>query len=454
MEPSSPPPPPPPSTTDKKPHQSRPHARITIPGSLVGWWQWWIPSSPPPPIFLLTLISFSTLLFSFSAASDLQPTPTRPASPPTQVINARDTNQGRFNSTLFVAAVSVAAAVALFLALFAMVSFSCFGFRIPSRKNRVINDDGDVESDVGSKMDFGVRRLSWDDVRVSTNGFEKVIGSGGFSVVYCGALPVPRPPFSKPVGAFKVHSNSERLHQGFREELSILLKLDHPNIVKLHAYCDDQEGGALVFEYVPNGTLQENLHESSRSLELPWSARVSVAYQLALALEYLHEQCELHVVHGDVKSSNILLDKNLNVKLCDFGSAKMGFSAALAPPGPTRKHLITGSPGYVDPHYLRTGISSKKNDMYSFGVVLMELLTGLEAFCLETGRMLTSRVVSGSGDVNPDLIDPRLGSEYDAEESRVMSQIAATCVRGSPSLRPSASEVVAVMRQHVRVTRR
>ncbi|CAM8978701.1 unnamed protein product [Rhodiola kirilowii] len=403
----------PPPSSDKKSNQADPHAWTWIPQSLV-----------PHPVFQINFITFSTFLISFSAAA------------PTSFA-ATDSPKSGLNTIVLIITVTVSSIIAVFV----MLWLGCFRFRSNTRKNRVVNED--VERPKSEEEEeVKVRQLSWDEVNILTNGFEKVIDSGGFSVVYYGTLPF-NPKFSSAVGAaFKVQNSSERLNQVFKEELSILLKLNHPNIVKLYAYCDDQEQGALVFEYVEKTTLQKNL----KSLE--WCTRVSIAYQLALALEYLHEQCELHVVHGDIKASNILLDSCFNVKLCDFGSAKMGFSAGLAP---SRKHLITGSPGYVDPHYLRTGISSKKNDIYSFGVVLMELLTGLEPFCNETGRMLASRVVNGSGHVDQELVDRRLGGEYDLEEWRVMGEIAATCVRGSPSLRPSASEIICSMRQNVGV---
>jgi serine/threonine protein kinase len=156
----------------------------------------------------------------------------------------------------------------------------------------------------------------------------------------------------------------------------------------------------LVFEYVSNGTLQDKLHgagreirESSRSTVLSWRKRMAIAYQLAQALEYLHEKCPLQIVHGDIKPSNILLDEQLNCKLCDFGFAKMGFSSTVMSSN-NRKQVMMGSPGYTDPHYLRTGIASKKNDVYSYGVIILELVTGMEAFCEERGQgqLLTSMI--------------------------------------------------------------
>lgn len=169
-----------------------------------------------------------------------------------------------------------------------------------------------------------------------------------------------------------------------------------------------------MFEYVPNGNLQDKLHTAKTTRirrggrktaagaggdeeeqgVLSWNSRIKIAFQLAQALEYLHHQCPLQIVHGDIKASNILLDHQLNCKLCDFGSAKMGFASSVFPPSPPppppMSRMMVGSPGYTDPHYLRTGIASKKNDVYSFGVILLELITGREALCSRTGHKLTS----------------------------------------------------------------
>jgi serine/threonine protein kinase len=225
----------------------------------------------------------------------------------------------------------------------------------------------------------------------------------------------------------------------------------------------------MVFEYVPNGSLQEKLHDAEReSLVLSWRSRMTVAFQLAQALEYLHEKCTPQIVHGDIKASNILLDEHLNCKLCDFGFAKMGFASTVQPPSsspysssssssPLRmKQVMMGSPGYTDPHYLRTGIASKKNDVYSFGVVLLELVTGMEAFCSEREQFLTSilrpmlRNVSelGAREV-AEMVDPRLAWDYDLEEARAILSISALCLGQSPILRPSASSILQSFKENI-----
>lgn len=221
--------------------------------------------------------------------------------------------------------------------------------------------------------------------------------------------------------------------------------------------------GALVFEYVPNGNLQEKLHgrpaTAKTAAVLPWKIRLTIAFQLAQAIEYLHEKCSLQIVHGDVKSSNILLDERFNCKLCDFGSAKMGFSSAVAnpPSSPFRaKQLMVGSPGYTDPQYLRTGIASKKNDIYSFGVVLLELITGKEAFCSEKGQLLTSIVppaIREGGGIKPwevaELVDPRLQGDFEGGEAEALLSIAAACTSQAPAPRPAIGGVLQMMRERM-----
>ncbi|XP_010538891.1 PREDICTED: probable receptor-like protein kinase At4g10390 [Tarenaya hassleriana] len=303
---------------------------------------------------------------------------------------------------------------------------------------------------VGSAV--SVRSYNWDEVESVTSNFARVVGSGGYSSVYMARLPGSDKP-----AALKVHVGSHRLYQVFRAELDVLLRLRHPNIVKLLGYFDDsEENCALLLEYLPHGTLQENLHCNSKQV-LPWRNRTAIAFQLAQAIEHMHDKCSPQIVHGDVKSSNVLLDRCFNCKICDFGSAKIGFSSMVQPPAmsPRSKHVtVVGSPGYTDPHYLRTGIASKKMDMYGFGVVVLELVSGKEAFSAENGVMLVHmaspliREVLDSGsdkaeDKVREFLDPRLSREgLDMDEVKAMLVVAALCLRSPPSLRPSASQVV------------
>ncbi|XP_037427078.1 salt tolerance receptor-like cytoplasmic kinase 1 [Triticum dicoccoides] len=302
----------------------------------------------------------------------------------------------------------------------------------------------------------GARQLSWAQVEAMTSGFTSaVVGEGGFSTVYLARLAGSG---SSQLAAVKVHRSSERLRRAFRQELDALLRVRHPHIVRLLAFCDQRDEGVLVLEFAPNGSLHDHLHgrdgdgstKAAPAATMPWARRAAVALQVARALEYLHDRCEPQVVHGDVKASNVLLDAAMGARLCDFGSARAGFSASAAvaarPP-----RAVLGSPGYVDPHYLRSGVLTKKSDVYSLGVLLLELLTGTQPF--SDGRLLTSAVApmikagSCSCDDVRRLVDQRLGSRYDAAEAATVATLAAACVGDNPALRPSMADVVRTLEQ-------
>jgi serine/threonine protein kinase len=286
------------------------------------------------------------------------------------------------------------------------------------------------------------RRFAWAEIESVTAGFSsRVIGQGGFSTVYLACLSSSR------LGAVKVQRSSERLHRAFCQELGVLLSLRHPHVVRLLGYCDERDEGVLVFEYAPNGDLHERLHGRGKPA-LPWARRMAIAFQVAMALEHLHEARDPAVIHGDIKASNVLLDASLDAKLCDFGFAHVGFSAALQPPpeaaaSRASARPVMGSPGYVDPHFLRSGVATKKSDVYSYGVLLLELLTGREAICADTGSRLTAAVgpTLSEGKV-ADVVDRRLGDEYDAHEAATVASLALRCVSDGPGLRPSMAEVV------------
>ncbi|XP_031478303.1 salt tolerance receptor-like cytoplasmic kinase 1 [Nymphaea colorata] len=291
---------------------------------------------------------------------------------------------------------------------------------------------------VPAKSGSEVKRMSWAEVRRITDGFASAVGEGGFSTVYRARLG------GSGLGAAKVIRSSERLNREFRQELDVLLQVRHDNIVKLLGYCDETEEGVLLFELAANGNLHERLHGKKEGEVLTWQQRKSIAVGVARAIEHLHDGCDSPVVHCDIKSSNVLLDERLAPKLCDFGSARVGFSSTVLRPTASP---VMGSPGYVDPYYLRTGLASKKTDIYSFGVLLLEIVTGIEPFCSETERLLTRVVADVVRDPAraPEIVDPQLTGRFDPEEARAVVSVAASCLRDQPALRPSMAEVAALL---------
>nr|GEZ88470.1 probable receptor-like protein kinase At4g10390 [Tanacetum cinerariifolium] len=253
----------------------------------------------------------------------------------------------------------------------------------------ISSDDHSSEAaDCGSNTFSSSKAFSWDEITKASKNFSKVIGSGGFSTVYLARL-------TGVLTAVKIQSCcTDRLARIHDQELQILLTLQHhPNIVNFLGHSSSCDEHALLFEYVSN-------------------------------------------------------DQHYNCKLCDFGSAKLGFTSMVLPPSCTKTNrmMIMGSQGYVDPHYLKTGLVSKKNDIYSYGVVLLELITGKEAFSMERGDNLT-QIIEKIVCVE-DVVDPRL-MKYDAfdiEEVKGMVKMAGKCIGCSPMARPSATEIVASMK--------
>lgn len=233
------------------------------------------------------------------------------------------------------------------------------------------SSDGSSSSNVSSDIpNIGWGRwYSLRELEVATRGFsgENVVGEGGYGIVYKGVLED-----GSTVAVKNLLNNKGQAEKEFKVEVEAIGKVRHKNLVGLVGYCADGPQRILVYEYVDNGTLEQWLHGDVGGVSpLTWDIRMKIAIGTAKGLAYLHEGLEPKVVHRDVKSSNILLDKNWNAKVSDFGLAKLlGSEASYVT---TR---VMGTFGYVSPEYASTGMLSEWSDVYSFGVLLMELITG------------------------------------------------------------------------------
>lgn len=221
------------------------------------------------------------------------------------------------------------------------------------------------------------------------------------------------------------------------------MKVNHGNLVKLEGFCIDAEEANcyLVYEYVENGSLYSWLHED-RTESLNWKTRLRIAIDVANGLQYIHEHTRPRVVHKDVKSSNILLDSNMRAKIANFGLAKSGMNAITM-------HIV-GTQGYIAPEYLADGVVSTKMDVFSFGVVLLELITGKEAID-EEGNLLWSSALRtfevGSeqekGRRLREWLDRAILKETCSMESLMsVLNVALACLHREPTKRPSMVDIV------------
>ncbi|XP_045830435.1 lysM domain receptor-like kinase 3 isoform X2 [Trifolium pratense] len=285
--------------------------------------------------------------------------------------------------------------------------------------------------------------FSYQELAKATNNFnlDHKIGQGGFGAVYYAELRGEKTAIKK----MDVQASTE-----FLCELKVLTHVHHLNLVRLIGYC--VEGSLfLVYEHIDNGNLGHYLHGIGKE-PLPWSSRVQIALDSARGLEYIHEHTVPVYIHRDVKSANILIDKNLRGKVADFGLTK------LIEVGSSTLHTrLVGTFGYMPPEYAQYGDISPKIDVYAFGVVLFELISAKNAV-LRTGETVAESkgLVALFGEalnqIDPleglrKLVDPRLKENYLIEDVLKMAELGRACTRDNPLLRPSMrSAVVALMR--------
>eukprot|EP01018_Ginkgo_biloba_P025021 Gb_02429 [translate_table: standard] len=288
----------------------------------------------------------------------------------------------------------------------------------------------------------GARWFSFQELRKSTNNFSESneIGSGSYGKVYKGILPGG----GEMVAIKRAQQESMQGGAEFKNEIELLSRVHHKNLVGLIGFCFEQGEQMLVYEYMPNGTLRESL-SGRTGIQLDWRRRVRIALGSAKGLSYLHELANPPIIHRDVKSSNILLDENLNAKVADFGLSKLVADGGIDAGG--KGHVSTqvkGTLGYLDPEYYMTQQLSEKSDVYSFGVVLLEIITAKQP--IERGKYIVREVRTalerGGMRALNELLDPLLRDSYSLTGLEGFVELALRCVEEAGADRPSMSEVV------------
>ncbi|KAJ9190181.1 hypothetical protein P3X46_001409 [Hevea brasiliensis] len=283
--------------------------------------------------------------------------------------------------------------------------------------------------------------FSYEELAIATNSFSdaNLVGQGGFGYVHKGVLSD-----GKVVAIKQLKAGSRQGEREFQAEIEIISRVHHRHLVSLVGYCITGVQRMLVYEYIPNNTLEFHLHGKERPA-MNWSTRMKIAVGSAKGLAYLHEDCQPKIIHRDIKSANILLDDIFEAKVADFGLAKHSLD--------TDTHVSTrvmGTFGYMAPEYASSGKLTEKSDVFSFGVVLLELITGrrpvdrtqsfLDDSIVDWARPLLKQALEeGTYDA---LVDPKLQGEYDSSEMSRMISCAAACIRHSARLRPQMSQIV------------
>ncbi|MQL94896.1 hypothetical protein Taro_027558 [Colocasia esculenta] len=241
--------------------------------------------------------------------------------------------------------------------------------RASEEEDEYMGDDATIEEELADGR--GPKKLPYRELVAATNNFaeEGKLGEGGFGSVYKGRLGVPR----MEVAIKRISRSSRQGKKEYISEVKIISRLRHRNLVQLIGWCHGRGQFLLVYEFMSNGSLDAHLFGAGRGL-LPWPARYKIAQGLAAALLYLHEEWEQCVVHRDVKSSNVMLDAYFNAKLGDFGLAKL-----IDHERGSQTTVLAGTMGYMAPEYATTGRASKESDVYSYGVVVLEIACGRRA---------------------------------------------------------------------------
>ncbi|GMP52144.1 hypothetical protein CsSME_00018082 [Camellia sinensis var. sinensis] len=290
----------------------------------------------------------------------------------------------------------------------------------------------------------GPRQFSYRELKIATKGFHssRIIGHGAFGTVYKAYLVS-----SATISAVK---RSKHTHEGkteFLAELTIIASLRHKNLVQLQGWCVEKDELLLVYEFMPNGSLDQVLYDQSeRGNLLKWVYRYNIAVGLASVLTYLHQECEQQVIHRDIKASNIMLDGKFNARLGDFGLARLMDHGVKSPVST----LTAGTVGYLAPEYLQCGKPTEKTDVFSYGVVVLEVCCGKRPIEREQGTQRMVNLIDFVWGLHSEgkimeAADVRLKGEFEESEMRKLLLMGLSCANLDSEARPSMRRVFQIL---------
>ncbi|EOY28573.1 Cysteine-rich RLK 25 [Theobroma cacao] len=279
-------------------------------------------------------------------------------------------------------------------------------------------------------------------VEAATNKFAEVnkIGAGGFGSVYKGTLPD-----GQEIAVKRLSTSSGQGDEEFQNEVQLVAKLQHRNLVKLYGYCLEAKERMLIYEFVPNRSLDYFIFDPEKQRQLDWPTRYKIIKGIARGLLYLHSDSHLKIVHRDLKASNILLDEDITPKISDFGMARIvGENKSVE----CTKRIV-GTYGYMSPEYAMHGRFSEKSDVFSFGILILEIICAKmnTSFCHSqyTDNLLTHVWRHWKNGTPIDLMDSTLQDSYVSNEVLRCIQIGLLCVQEDPGARPTMARVVLML---------
>ncbi|VVB10731.1 unnamed protein product [Arabis nemorensis] len=314
----------------------------------------------------------------------------------------------------------------------------CFWFYRSKKSLKTTKNSEEAENGISLSKKSFVKSFNYKTLEKATSGFKdsNLIGEGGFGCVYKACLD------NHTLAAVKKMENvSQEAKREFQNEVDLLSKIHHPNIISLLGYGSEINSSFIIYELMQNGSLDEQLHGPSRGSALTWHMRMKIALDTARGVEYLHERCRPPVIHRDLKSSNILLGSSFNAKISDFGLAVMVGSHGM------NNIKLSGTLGYVAPEYLLDGKLTDKSDVYAFGVVLLELLLGrrpVEKLSSVQCQSLVTWAMPQLTDRSklPKIVDPVIKDTMDHKHLYQVAAVAVLCVQPEPSYRPLITDVL------------
>ncbi|KAH0457467.1 hypothetical protein IEQ34_012782 [Dendrobium chrysotoxum] len=316
--------------------------------------------------------------------------------------------------------------------LFLIAALATAGYRIYKAKTADVIEDWELVT--------GPHRFSYKELKHATRGFreKELLGQGGFGKVYRGVLPGTK----EEVAVKRVSHESKQGLREFVAEIATIGRLCHRHLVGMKGWCRRRADLLLVYDYMPNGSLDKYLYSGDATTPLlPWSIRFGVIRSVAAALLYLHEEWESVVLHRDVKASNVLLDGELNGRLGDFGLAKLYERGAN--PSTTR---VVGTLGYLAPELTRTGKATTATDVFAFGALVLEVVCGRRPIELKAQPeemvlvdFVWEKFAAGKW---REAVDPRLAGEFNNGEVEVAFRVGLLCSHPEPAARPAMRDVV------------